>query len=65
MWITLSALHVINVLSSILIGITSTLIIISYRKIDNICSENDDLKIEFKEYSLNLEVIQKIIVNKL
>lgn len=27
--------------------------------------ENDDLKIEFKEHSLNLEEIQKIIVNKL
>ena len=27
--------------------------------------ENDDLKIEFKEQSLNLEEIQKIIVNKL
>ena len=27
--------------------------------------ENDDLKIEFKEHSLNLEEIQKIIVNEL
>ena len=27
--------------------------------------ENDDLKIEFKEHSLNLEEIQKITVNKL
>lgn len=50
------------VLSAIFIGITSTLLIISYRKIDNICSENDDLKMKVEQLTNSNEVINNEFV---